>query len=270
MWNISVITTGGHPGACACLWLGEQLPLRWAHCQGHGTGSLTKISCPVSHQLLCPRAWQPLQGICPLGRRYCLYLWGFSRVVGWVFVARIWSGKAASMSSSYPHFGQSLFQPAPRQSHCWPKLRPSAACSWLWGKGHEVDNEALGSWKCEPKSYLLCTLPCQHASASWGCTGGCEGTQWSNWPPVTRGISHSMWCHAQQSNHGDGGWQGLPWLRNWLGISLLFFLGFKVFSPSSLCGWFFFCFWGFFGVLFWFGFLGVFLFGLFWFCFVLI
>lgn len=34
------------------------------HCQ-----TLT-ISCPVSQQLLCPRAWQPLPGICLLGRKW--------------------------------------------------------------------------------------------------------------------------------------------------------------------------------------------------------
>lgn len=33
-----------------------------------------KISCPVSQQLLCPRGWEPLQGICSLGRRNCLHL----------------------------------------------------------------------------------------------------------------------------------------------------------------------------------------------------
>lgn len=245
MWNIYVIT-GGHPGACACLWLGEQLPLHWGHCQGHGAGALTNrrslALCPSSCSVPGPGSLSRASALWEKMLRTSLW---FLQCHGPGFCGKglKWEGCRSSFcKQQLPHFGQSPFQAAQKQSHSWPKLCPSGACSWLWGKGREVDNEALGSWKYETKASLLCTLLCQHTPAGWGCTGGCKGTQRGNWPPLSRGISHSMWCHAQQSNHGDRGWQGLPWLRNWLGISLLFFLGFKVvfslfFVVFCLFGW---------------------------------
>lgn len=146
-------------------------------CQSHGAGALTStdnlLPCVPVAALSQGLAAPP--GHLPFGKKMlCTSLWGFSGVVAWVSMARIGSGKVgASVSSSCcPHAGQSLFLAAPRQSHRWPKMCPSAAWSWLWGKGCEVGSEVLDSWKCEPRASLLCL----HASVGWGCTGGCGGT----------------------------------------------------------------------------------------------
>lgn len=126
-------------------WQTQSLALCPSICSVPGPGSLSRAAA----------LWEES------GVMLCISVWGFSGIVGWVSMARIWSGKAsgaASVSSSCPHVGQSPFQTAPKTAPLLPKLCPSALCSWLWGKGPEVDSEALGSWECEPRASLLCTL----------------------------------------------------------------------------------------------------------------
>lgn len=116
-------------------WQTQSLALCPSSCSVLGPGSLSRAAA----------LWEES------GVMLCISVWGFSGIVGWVSVARIWSGKAAgaaSVSSSCPHVGQSPFQTAPKTAPLLPKLCPSAPCSWLgkrpwggqWGLGQ------LGMW----------------------------------------------------------------------------------------------------------------------------
>lgn len=191
--------TRGHPGAHACSVSSRRAPGEHhsLHCQRHGAGALAN----ADNLLFCPRARQPLPGSCPLGRErpdavYISvgFLWG--RGLGFRGKDLKWGGCRGSFcEQQLPSCWPEPIPASPKEAPLLPKLCPSAPCSWLWGKGREVDTEALGSWKCEPRAPLLCMLPCQGAPAGWECTGGCEGDTAGQLNPSDQRVQNCVWCN---------------------------------------------------------------------------
>lgn len=257
------------------LWPGEQLLLHWGHCQGHGAGALTNtISCPVSQQLFCPEAWQPLQGICPLGREQhdvCICL-GFFWGPGLAFHGKDskWEGCRGSfceqqLPSCWP-------EPVPASPKTEPLLAKAVSISHLlvavgkrlWGGQW---NGQLEMWTKGFSSLHTASMPQWAGGAQEALRGHSRATvpKWPEGFPTAYDAmlsNQTMGMEIDRDSPGsETGWVSVgcfSWAwRFFSSLFLVCFLGY------FLIGWVLVG-WGFFLFCFWFG-LGFFCFVLFWF-----
>lgn len=49
------------------------------------------------------------------------------------------------------------------------------------------------------------SAPCPSSEEAEGAQGALRGHRWDSWPQLTRGISHTVWHHAQHANWREEG-----------------------------------------------------------------